>query len=53
MADILRDIADELEHKEGAHAPENTEKSSDDFQHEVGEVDHKDGSDGTTMVPPL
>ena len=53
MADILRDIADELEHKEGAHAPENTEKSSDDFQHKVGEVDHTDGSDGTTMVPPL
>lgn len=53
MADVLRDIADELEQKEGAHAPENTEKSSDDFQHEVGEVDHTDGSDGTTMVPPL
>ena len=53
MADVLRNIANELEGKEGHHAPENTEKSSDDFQHEVGEVDHKDGSDGTTMVPPL
>ena len=53
MADVLRNIADELEGKEGHHAPENTEKSSDDFQHKVGEVDHTDGSDGQTMVPPL
>jgi hypothetical protein len=54
MADVLRSIADELEGKQhGDHAPENTEKSSDDFQHEIDHVDHTDDSDGHTMVPPL
>jgi len=54
MADILRDLADRLAHIESGDSDnENMGKEASDFQHEVGEVDHKDGSDGHTMVPPL
>ena len=57
MSDILRDIADELESKEGgdehSELPGNVERGADKFLHKVGKVDHTDGSDGTTMIPPL
>jgi hypothetical protein len=56
MAEILHSIADMLDqhHQDGEdHDAGNMKKSADDFQHEVGEVDHKDGLDGHTMVPPL
>jgi hypothetical protein len=55
MADILHSIADMLDqHSEEERASAgNMEKSADDFQHEVGEVDHNDDSNSTTMVPPL
>lgn len=57
MADLLRNIADELDSKEGGEEqtklPGNVERGADKFLHKVGKVDHTDGSDGATMVPPL
>ena len=57
MADILRNIADELESKEGgeerSELPGNVERSADKFLHKVGKVDHSDDTEGATMVPPL
>jgi len=60
MADILRDIADDLEGKENGsdrdqedgHAL-NVGDSADKFLHKVGRVGHEDETDGGTMIPPL
>jgi len=57
MSDILRHMADELDNKAGgdehSELPGNVEKSADKFLHKVGKVDHTDGSNGETMIPPL
>jgi len=56
MSDILHSIADMLDQKDGGlEAPENTEKSADDFQHDVddgAESGDKDANIGN-FIPPL
>lgn len=55
MSDILHNIADMLDKAEGGAAPLNTEKSADDFQHDVHDGAEQAGSDVEVgkFVPPL
>ena len=57
MADILRNIADELDNKEGdkerSELPGNVERGADKFLHKVDDVAHPDRTDPKTMIPPL
>ena len=58
MSDILRHIADELEHKdhsseEHSELPGNVEPGADKFLHKIDPVGKDDDSEGHTMVPPL
>lgn len=56
MSDILHSIADMLDQKDDElNAPKNTEKSADDFQHDVddgAESGNKDANVGD-FIPPL
>ena len=56
ISDILRDLADKLaniEQGRQTERPSNTEKSADDFQHEVDVIDKEEEGNGTGMIPPL